>query len=185
MPGEVDVRANLSTDTLLSFVELGATVDVGAVRIGPGTLAMGAEASWGVCVSYCLGLKYLTGKNHGASRFAPLVRVGYHLEVPGKKRRDDVDLYAVVFGGPIWVGLDIDEPGGGSIAELRDRSFVVGGGMGAKFFFTQSLFFGGEARVRYGQGRYAVTVGQYTPREEEASWTVTGIGVVFFAGVRL
>lgn len=184
MPGDLDVRANLSTDTLLLFVELGVAVDVGAVRVGPGTLALGAEVSWGLCISYCLGLKFLNGMNYRANRFAPLARVGYHFEVPGK-RRDEVDLYALAFGGPIWVGLEIEDPGAGTVAQLRDRSFVVGGGMGAKFFFTESLFFGGEARARYGQGTYALTAGEYAPREEEASWSVTGVGVLFFAGLRI
>lgn len=159
--GNVDAWGTLSTDLFLMGVEVGAGADVGVVPLGPGTLAVGAEATYSFCFSICGLISLATDSQFGFSSFAPLARASYHLVPGGMSGVEKLDLYGVLVAGPTFdsLGMKTDQ----FTAEARTLGLQVGLGGGARYFVNDRVFIGGEGRFTFGQHttRLEVTSGEY------------------------
>jgi hypothetical protein len=186
--GDLDVRLHLDGDILLAFVEIGAAADFGLLPLGPGTLALGAELSGGICLTACGLIGLVTGISVSDRFVSPHARLTYHF-LPPKQKLEGVDLYGLLLAGVTVSrqtvsgtiqGVNFDFKGTGVGPSL-------GLGLGAKKFFKERVFLGGEARLRYARGdyHYSEEVGNITLIGVDPDWSQTGLSLLIFAGMRI
>ncbi len=192
-PLHLDARFSVDADILLIYISLSAAADVGLVKIGPGTVAIGANAELGFCGSFCwvtaalLSSALGSSTTYGQTHFFPSARLSYHFPLPTSKgdQAKKINVYGLLFGGPVFTSLSLKNKS----VEITgtDTSIGVGLGVGGQYFFTERIFVGVEATARYARGRYNWTVrlGDYRLSDSEASWSLTGGGIRFSVGVRL
>jgi hypothetical protein len=192
-PLHADARLSVDADILLIYISVSAAVDVGLLKLGPGTLAVGANADLGFCGSFCwataalLSSAFQTPTTYSQTHFFPSARLSYHFPIPASKSKsaENVNVYGLLLGGPVFTSLSLKNKG----LEIsgNDTSIGVGLGIGGQYFFTERFFVGAEATGRYARGRYNWTVrlGDYRLSDSEASWSLTGISVRFAVGIRL
>ncbi len=187
--GDVDVRLMLNADILLAFVSLGVGADVGVLRAGPGVLSLGAEIEAGLCFTVCFALDLATGWNFSHQYYSPHARVAYHFLPPNARSLEKVDLYGLVLGGITYTTTRISGEESGTAFDFRGRDVApsFGLGAGAKFFVQERLYLGAEARLRFASGQYTYTsrVGNVSVSGEQSFWSLSGLNVLFFGGLRL
>ncbi|RKH05880.1 hypothetical protein D7V97_23285, partial [Corallococcus sp. CA053C] len=189
-PGDLDLRVHLTTDILVAFVEFGVAADLGVAPIGPGTLAVGAELNLGLCVTACGLVGALTGFDISDRYITPHARLTYHFLPPAmRKRPTELDLYGLFLAGVTLStqtitgtvqGVSVDYQGTGA-------GLSLGVGAGAKLFFKERFFVGGEARLRYARGTYDYEeeVGGSVFSGVDEDWSQSGLSLLVFAGLRL
>lgn len=189
-PGDIDARITLNADILLAFVNVGVGADVGVMKLGPGVLALGGEFEVGACVSFCLLLDALSGWKFSDLYLAPHVRASYHF-LPAHTHSsglEKVDLYGLVFAG-----LTIATTRVTGSANSADFEYVgssvgpsLGLGVGGKYFIKDPFFLGAEARVRYSAGTYSYTAryGNVSLSDTESTWSLSGLNIQLFGGMR-
>lgn len=186
-PGDVDARLMFSTDILLAFVNAGVGVDVGVARLGPGTLSLGGEFEVGACVSVCAVLGLATGWQFSHVYYSPHARLAYHL-LPNKRGLENADLYGLVFGGATLATTRVAGKASDTEFEYvgRDVGPSLGVGVGGKLFVQEKLFLGAEARLRYSTGVYTYTAraGNVSISDNYASWSLSGVNLQLFGGLR-
>lgn len=183
-PFELDLRGTASTDILLIYVGLGANADLGLVAAGPGTLAVGAGFEYDFCGSICWFFSAVTPFSFGQYQIAPSVRASYHLDL----KKKNLDLYPLIFGGPVFARAHIDFDDGSASYVATDTGFQIGAGAGLNYFVTDHVFIGLEARFRYAKGTYSYTLKSGNDRVFDRgsgdSWSLTGLNLMFAAGYR-
>ena len=192
--GDIDARAMLNADIVLAFVNLGVGADVGVLQLGPGVLAIGGEFEVGACVSACLLLNTLTGYSWSSMFYSPHARASYHLLPSNSPGLEKVDLYGLALVGATITTTRVAGTVSSGSSSSTDFEYVgsdvgpsVGLGLGAKYFFSDNLFFGAEGRLRYSAGEYAYTAraGNVTISDSQSTWSLSGFNVQLFAGLRL
>ncbi len=184
--GNLDLRLDGAASLLPLSLEAGATLDLGVLPLGPGTLSLGAELSVNQCALACWVPNLFSERDTSRRDFYAFVRLGYHFTVANRNYRK-VDLQGFLLLGGMETRTTQSAPD--YRYEGRDRSPAFGLGVGGNYFPTDGsrFFVGGEARVRFGTGTYALslTQGTYTFTEEDRSWTRLGLSTAFFVGFRL
>ncbi|HYO68350.1 MAG TPA: hypothetical protein VEU33_19945 [Archangium sp.] len=187
--GDIDVRGVLNADIVLAFVDLGVGVDVGVLQLGPGVLAIGGEFQAGACVTACLLLNTLTGYSWSNMFYSPHARATYHLLPSNSPGLEKVDLYGLALVGATITTTRVAGSVSGTDFEYvgSDVGPSVGLGLGAKYFFSDNLFFGAEGRLRYSAGEYTYTAraGNVSISDSQSTWSLSGFNVQLFAGLRL
>lgn len=188
-PANVDLRLAGDTDFLLTSLDVGAALDVGLFRVGPGTVGLGASLDYGICFSVCWGLGALLNLDVGRNFLSTLGRLSYHFDLPGNASRlETVDVYAVAMAGLVSTRMHIASRDDSIRYEGSDAALGLGIGAGMNYFFTERFYFGGEGRLRFAAGRYTETlrVGDATAIQENAEvWALTPLNVQFFVGLRI
>jgi hypothetical protein len=183
-PGNLDLRLNVGGVGSFTSLEAGATVDLGLLRLGSGTLSLGAEVSVSQCLLSCWVPNLLTEEDDWQRDLYALGRLGYHFRLSNRNYRK-VDVHAVLVAGVdearTWVDAE------GYAFEGKGLGPAFGAGVGGKYFLSSRVFIGAEARLRFAFGTYAlrVTRGSYVFREDDQRWTRFGVNTLFFAGLRL
>lgn len=183
------MRVHLDSDILLAFVELGVAADFGLIPAGPGTLAVGAELSGGICLTACGLIGLVTGISVSDRFVSTHARLTYHFLPPNQKQLDGVDLYGLLLAGVTLANQKVS----GSVENVDFRFSgtglgpSIGLGLGAKKFVKERLFVGGEARLRYARGDYSYSeqVENVTLRGVDPDWSQTGLSILVFVGTRL
>ncbi len=187
--GDVDVRVMLESDIVLAFVTGGVGADLGLLRLGPGVLAVGGEFEVGACVTPCLALNLVTGWNFGHLFYAPHARATYHFLPSSSPGLAKADLYGLVFGGITYTTTSVSGTSANTPFEYKgsDVGPSLGVGVGVKYFLQDNLFVGAEGRARWsaGQYEYSVQVGNVTLSDIQSVWSLSGVNVQLFAGLRL
>lgn len=194
-PVHVDAKLALDTDILLVYINLGLAGDVGLVPIGPGTLAVGGGIDVGFCGSFCWLLSGLltsalgTPSSYWQRHVFPNVRVSYHIKLPtsSSANANKVNVYALLFGGPLFTSLGLGSNDRRVLIEGNDTSIGIGAGGGAQYFFTERFFVGAEVSLRYARGRYQwrLVAGNYMLSAQEESWDLSGFNIRLMAGIRI
>lgn len=184
--GNLDLRLDGAASLLPLSVEAGATMDLGVLPIGPGTLSLGAELSVNQCALACWVPNHFSERDTSRRDFYAFARLGYHFTLADRNYRK-VDLYGFLLLGGMETRTTLSDPG--YRYEGRGRSPAFGLGIGGNYFPTAGsrFFVGGEARVRFGTGSYALslTQGAYEFTEDDRRWTRLGLSTAFFVGARL
>ncbi|HEX8824089.1 MAG TPA: hypothetical protein VF794_29485 [Archangium sp.] len=185
-PGNLDLRLDGAASLLPLSLEAGATLEVGVLPIGPGTLSLGAEASVNQCALACWVPNLFSERDVSRRDFYAVGRLGYHFTVADRNYRK-VDLYGFLLAGAMEVHTSQTAPD--YRYEGRSRSPAFGLGIGGNSFPTAGsrFFLGGEARVRFGTGAFDLTLtrGAYDFTEKDRRWLRLGLSTAFFVGVRL
>lgn len=187
-PGNIDLRAMMDSDAAppIASIDLGAGADVGLLHAGPGTIALGGEFQFGFCTIPCLVLNALTGLQWGVRYFMPFGRLAYHFD-PRMSGFEKLDVYGFSQVGLVLVSSGVSSADGKVSLTGTDTSLAIGLGAGARVFFGDTLFLGGEGRFRYARGKqkFEGTFGNITITDEQASWNLTGLNLVVFIGARI
>jgi len=185
-PGNIDARLDGALSVLPLSVEAGATLDVGVLPLGSGTLSLGAEASVNQCALACWVPNLFSERDTSRRDFYAVGRLGYHFTVADRNYRK-VDLYGFVLAGGMEVHTTVTAPD--YRYQGRDRGPAFGVGIGGNSFPTADsrVFLGGEARVRFGMGAFDLTLtrGTYEFTQEDRRWLRLGLSTAFFVGIRL
>lgn len=196
-PFRADVRATVDTDILLAFVNLGITGDLGVVRLGPGVLSVGGGLDFGFCGTVCLAIGALLNGSYGARNFFPHGRVGYHLELPAKSGNalQKIDVYGFLFGGVVISSMGFAGQFQGVAVSATSTGVGPGLGLGAggSYFFSDRVFIGAEATLRYAAGRYTDVVTVTPPNsnvdfrwsDTYSSFSNSGFALRLFIGFRI
>ncbi|MBE2251098.1 MAG: hypothetical protein IAE78_16280 [Myxococcus sp.] len=196
-PMRADARFTVDTDILLAYVNLGVNADLGIVKLGPGVLAVGAGLDVGFCGTVCLLIGGLLNGSYGARNFFPQARLSYHLELPAKSGNalQKVDVYGVVFAGLVVSSMGFAGQYQGVMVSATSTGVGPGVGLGAggSYFFTERVFVGAEASLKYAAGRYNDVVTVTPPnsnvdfrwRDEYSGWSISGLSVRLFLGFRI
>jgi len=196
-PMRADARFTVDTDILLAYVNLGVNADLGIVKLGPGVLAVGAGLDVGFCGTVCLLIGGLLNGSYGARNFFPQARLSYHLELPAKSGNalQKVDVYGVVFAGLVVSSMGFAGQYQGVMVSATSTGVGPGVGLGAggSYFFTERVFVGAEASLKYAAGRYNDVVTVKPPnsnvdfrwRDEYSGWSISGLSVRLFLGFRI
>ncbi|MEA2747724.1 MAG: hypothetical protein QOI41_1867 [Myxococcales bacterium] len=147
LPWEADVRAGIHTTPILEYGGVGASIDAGMRKLGPGTLALGGGLDYFFCGTTCSS----TPLAFSQKQLAFEGRVSYHLAVPHAPR---VDIYPLITAGFISSRASI-KVGDNSEYRASDVTPTVSFGAGASYFFAERFFVGAEARFRYAAGSYS------------------------------
>ena len=83
-PLHLDAKLTGNSDVLLGFVGVGAAVDLGVARAGPGTIAVGAAGEYNFCASVCWALNAITPFEFGQRQISLWGRASYHIDLKGK-----------------------------------------------------------------------------------------------------
>jgi hypothetical protein len=186
--GDLDARLHLDSDILLAFVELGVGADFGLIPAGPGTLALGAELSGGICLTACGLIGLVTGISVSDLFVNTHARLTYHF-LPPNQKLDEVDLY-----GLLLAGVTVSRQSVSGTIENVNFNFTgtgvgpsIGLGLGAKKFVKERVFIGGEARLRYARGdyNYSEQVENITITGVDPDWSQTGLSLLIFVGLRV
>jgi|GEM_PF-1299735 len=186
--GDFDMRLHVDSDILLAFVELGVGADFGLIPAGPGTLALGAELSGGICLTACGLIGLVTGISVSDRFISPHARLTYHF-LPPNQKLEGVDIY-----GLLLAGVTVSNQKVSGRFENVDFNFTgtgvgpsLGLGLGAKKFVKDRIFIGGEARLRYARGDYSYSeqVENITVIGVDPDWSQTGLSLLFFVGLRV
>lgn len=182
-PGHLDLRVEGGLDFLPPSAEAGALTELGVVTIGPGTLSAGAQLGFRDCLIACSVSSVLAQQRVSTLDLYALGRLSYHFSLEGRNQ-DKVDLYGVLLGGVMEARIIRRAPE--FRYEGRGRGPAVGVGVGGSYFLSPRFFVGGEARLRFATGSYALalTRGSYAFAPEDSRWTRLGPSTVFFAGAR-
>jgi hypothetical protein len=187
--GDLDVRAMLASDIMLAFVTGGVSADLGLLPLGPGVLAVGGELEVGACVTSCLAINLITGWSFSHLFYAPHARATYHFLPSNSPGLEKVDLYGLVFGGITYTTTSMSGTSANTPFEYKgsDVGPSLGAGVGVKYFLQDNFFVGAEGRARWsaGQYEYSVQVGNVTLSDIQSLWSLSGINVQLFAGLRL
>lgn len=185
--GDLDARLQLDGDILLSFVELGVAADFGLLPVGPGSLALGAELGGGICLTACGLIGLVTGLDVSDKFISTHARLTYHF-LPPNQKLEGVDIYGLLLAGAIVSRQTVSGTVQGVNFDFKGTGVgpSLGLGLGAKKFFKERVFFGGEARLRYARGdyNYSEEVGNVTIIGVDPDWSQTGLSLLFFAGMR-
>jgi hypothetical protein len=187
-PGDVDVRAIGGTNILLLNVNFGLLAEVGLLRLGPGTLAIGAEFDAGYCATVCGLIDFLTGLEHGQQYYFQLGRLAYHFPLQPNPTLKNIDLYAVVLAGAAYSRMGAKDASGTQVYSGEGFSPSVGIGAGIVYFLGAHPYLGFELRARYAQGDYQITFKEesYTFQDPlETRWYASGLNWMLFLGVRI
>ncbi|QRN95233.1 hypothetical protein JRI60_40145 [Archangium violaceum] len=185
-PGNLDLRLEGAASLLPLSVEAGAAVDLGVIQVGPGTLSLGAEVDVNQCALACWVPNLFSERDVSRRDFSGFGRLSYHFTLADRNYRK-ADLYGVLLGGVMETRTTVTAPD--YRYEGRGRAPAFGIGLGGNYFPSpESRFFvGGEARLRFSTGDYALTLtrGEHAFTREERRWTRLGLSTAFFLGVRL
>jgi hypothetical protein len=196
-PLRADARFTVDTDILLAYVNLGVSADIGLVKLGPGVLAAGAGLDFGFCGSVCWVIGAVLNGSYGSRNFFPHARLSYHLELPAKAGNvlQKIDLYGVIFGGVAISSMGFSGQYQGVQVSATDTGVGPGIGLGggASYFFTDRVFVGAEASLKYAAGKYTNVVTVTPPnsnvdfrwRDEYTSWSLSGFSLRLFLGFRI
>jgi hypothetical protein len=188
--GDIDIRGTFNADILLAFVNLGAAVDVGVLPLGPGVLAVGGEMEFGTCLTFCAALSLATGWNYSNVFYSPHARATYHFTPGSSSSLSKVDVYGLAFAGITYTTTRVTNGSNSGFTFDYSGSDVgpsVGAGIGAKYFLQERFFAGAEARLRWAAGTYTYTVksGDVTITDSQSGWSMSGLNVQLFAGIRI
>lgn len=183
--GDFDIRGTFQTDILLGFIGLGIGGDYGVIPLGKGTLALGAEIEFGICGSACWFFGAFTDTSLSSTFYSPHARVSYHFSPSRQRGLEKVDFYALGFLGATYSTTSLS--GGGIEYRGNDLGPSFGVGAGGKFFGGDRWFVGGEVRLRYSAGTYSYSLrtGDVVTSDTYETWSLSGLHVDFFAGIRL
>jgi hypothetical protein len=185
-PGKLDLRVEGAASVLPLSVEAGATVEVGVLPIATGTLSLGAELSANLCALACWVPNLVFERDTSRWDLSTTGRLGYHFTL-ADRNYSKVGLFGVLLGGVSHPRTTVTGPG--YRFEGRGRGAVLGLGVGGNYFPSASsrFFLGGEARLRFSTGTYALTLtqGAYDFTEDDRRWLRFGLSTAFFVGVRL
>lgn len=193
-PLQVDAKITMNADALLAFVGGGVAADIGIVRVGPGTLALGAAGEYNLCATVCWLLNTVTPLEFGQHEISLWGRASYHIDITttgSGSTLTKLDVFPFVMVGPTFASSYVKLDDGSAEYRGKDTAIAIGGGLGANLFVAGPVFIGGEARLRYAQGvyTYELVAGkddqQRTYAEGSvAHWSMTGIDVQLAVGVR-
>lgn len=193
-PLQVDAKITMNADALLAFVGGGVAADIGVVRVGPGTFALGAAGEYNLCATVCWLLNTVTPLEFGQHEISLWGRASYHIDITttgSGSTLTKLDVFPFVMVGPTFASSYVKLDDGSAEYRGKDTAIAVGGGLGANLFVAGPVFIGGEARLRYAQGvyTYELVAGkddqQRTYAEGSvAHWSMTGIDVQLAVGVR-
>ena len=179
-PWDVDIRAGLHTTPILEYGGVGASVDAGMRKLGPGTLAVGGGMDYFLCGTSCSSAPY----SFSQRQLSFEGRVSYHLSVPKVAR---MDIYPLITAG-FMVSRSSINVGNNSEYRASDASPSVGFGAGASYFFTDRIFVGAEARFRYSAGSYSYELasGQARPFDQSgvSAWSASTVDLAAAVGTR-
>jgi hypothetical protein len=185
-PGHLDLRLEGAASLLPLSLEAGAAVDLGVLRVGPGTLSVGAEFDVNQCALACWVPNLFTQRDVSRRDFYGVGRLGYHFTLANRNYRE-VDLYGVLLGGVMETRTTLTAPDYAYAGKGRAPAFGLG--LGGHYFPSRSsrFFVGGEARLRFSTGSSELTLtrGTYAFTQEDRRWTRLGLSTAFFLGVRL
>lgn len=183
-PGGVDLRVEGAVSLPLLYVQTGATVDVGVLPLGPGTLALGVELGFNLCATACWVPNLVLERHVSRYDLSALGRLGYHFTVDDRNYRR-VDFHGVLAGGVMEARTTFTGPD--YRVEGRGRGPSVSLGLGGNYFPRSRFFVGAEVQLHFATGLYAldVTRGTYVPTDEDRRWIQLGLGSTFFLGFRL
>lgn len=183
-PGQLDLRVEGGLDFLPPSAEAAASTELGVVTLGPGTLSAGAQLGFRQCLIACSVSSVLARQRVSNLDLYALGRLGYHFRLEGGNQ-DKVDLYGVLLGGVMEARTLRVTPE--FRYEGRGRGPAVGVGVGGSYFLSSRFFVGGEARLRFATGTYALSLtrGTYAFSPEDSHWVRLGPSTVLFAGARL
>ena len=188
-PLHVDIKGTLDTDILLLYVELGASADLALLKLGPGTLGVGASFDVGFCGSFCWAFSALTQLDYWQHFYSPMARLRYDIPLPAARASptEKINAYGFLMGGVVITSMGLSTKNGTIKVEGNDASVGIGIGGGAQYFFTSNVFGGAEATFRYARGKYTwrVVIGSYELKGNEDTWSLTGFNLKFMIGVRL
>jgi hypothetical protein len=183
-PGQLELHVEGGLSLLAPSLEAGAGGEVGVLAVGPGTLSLGTQLDLRQCLLACSLSGLLAGQSVSTRDVSVLGRLGYHVRLEGPGR-GPVDVYGVLLGGVMEARTFQVSPE--AHVEGRGRGPAFGLGLGGHAFLSEHFFLGGEARLRFASGVYAlsVTQGAHVFTEEETHWLRLGPETVLFVGVRL
>jgi hypothetical protein len=186
-PLHLDAKLTGNTDVLLGFVGVGAALDFGVARAGPGTISVGAAGEYNFCASVCWALNAITPFEFGQRQISLWGRASYHIDIKGKIGQR-LDVYPFAMVGPTFASASLRFDDSGTEYRGSDTAIAIGGGAGVNFFIAGPLFVGGEARARYARGTYRyelVSGNEETIAEGQASsWSMTGVDIMLAFGAR-
>ena len=178
-PWDVDVRAGLHTTPILEYGGVGASVDAGMRRLGPGTLAIGGGVDYLLCGMTCTSAPL----SFSQKQLSFDARASWHLRVPKVAR---VDLYPLITAGFMVSRSSVTV--GNSEYRASDVAPSVGFGAGASYFFTDRIFAGAEARFRYAAGSYSYELASGAPkafdRSNVTAWNASTVDLAVAVGTR-
>lgn len=183
-PLQVDVRGVAYADVLLTRLGAGGSIDVGVVPVGKTTIALGGGIEYVACGTVCWLFGELSGATFTQFMLAPQGRLTWHF--PAAK---DLDVYALVAGGPVYAKSKVVLDGERATYRGRDDSFGIAAGVGLDFFVAGPLFVGAEGRGRFARGTYSYTLESGTEQSFDRTlvqgWHLIGIEALFSIGLRL
>jgi len=178
-PWDVDVRAGLHTTPILEYGGVGASVDAGMRKLGPGTLAIGGGMDYLFCGTTCTSAPL----SFSQKQLSFDARASYHLRVPKIAR---IDIYPLITAGFIVSRSSITV--GNSEYRASDVAPSIGFGAGASYFFTDRIFAGAEARFRYSAGSYSYELASGAPkafdRSNVTAWNASTVDLALAVGTR-
>ena len=183
-PGNVDLRLEGAASLLPLSLEAGATVEVGVLPIATGTLSLGAELGGNLCALACWVPNLFLERDTSRWDLSAVGRLGYHFTL-ANRNYSRADLFGFVLGGVMEPRSTVTAPA--YRFEGRGRGAFLGLGLGGNYFPSSRFFVGGEARLRFSTGTYALTLtqGTYEFTDDERRWIRLGLSTAFFVGVRL
>lgn len=180
-PLDIDVRGIGYADVILSRLGAGGSVDLGILRAGKTTLAIGGGFEYVACGTVCWFFSTVTDVTFSQHMLAPHGRVTWHF--PTSK---DLDVYALVAGGPTFASSKLELSN--AVYRGKDDSFGIMAGMGIDIFVAGPLFLGAEGRGRYARGTYTYTLESGTEQSFDRTlvggWHLIGIEALFAIGLR-
>jgi hypothetical protein len=178
-PWDVDVRAGLHTTPILEYGGVGASVDAGMRRLGPGTLALGGGMDYLFCGTTCTSAPL----SFSQKQLSFDARASWHVRVPKMTR---IDLYPMITAGLMVSRSSVTV--GNSEYRASDVAPSVGFGAGASYFFTDRIFAGAEARFRYSAGSYTYELASGAPkafdRSNVTAWNASTVDLAVAVGTR-
>lgn len=183
-PGQLELKLLAGTGLLWSRVDAALVAELGMIRLGPGTLTLGAEAGGGLCLSLCALRALTTGLSWAGGHSALAGRLSYRLR-PWKELQA-IEVYGVGLAGPVWVSTSAASADGSVGFHGTDRSWRFGAGGGGSYFIGERLFVGAEAMLSLAHGSYDFTVhsGAPTLSAQDRAWSLSGFGAQFMVGTR-
>ncbi|QRK08886.1 hypothetical protein JQX13_01555 [Archangium violaceum] len=171
-PGNLDLRVEGGASLLPPSIEAGISTELGMVRLGAGTLSVGAEIGIHQCVLACSVRDLLDLRTVSNRDIHALGRVGYHFTLDD--RNDDrMKLSGFLLAGVMEARTTQRSPD--DHYEGRGRGLAFGLGVGGSYFLSPPFFVGGEARLRFASGSY----------DDGRHWVRGGLSTLLLAGIRL
>lgn len=172
-PGNLDLRIGGGASLLPPSVEAGISTELGVVRIGDGTLSIGAELGIQQCVLACSLRDLFDLRTVSTRDLHALGRLGYHF-ILGARNDNRVELSGFLLAGVMEARTTETSPD--NHYEGRGRGPAFGLGVSGSYFLSPRLFVGGEARLRFASGSYD---------DDGRHWVRGGLSTLLLAGIRL